>query len=214
MTSIEAQFYITCQKGDLAKCKLIYASYPSLQNVKELLYVAMREATDCGHVSLCAWLIEKGVPANSKSWSGLSYLHAAARCGYYEMCVLLLAHGARHDVDKGTTTPFGVASCNEHYNVCDLLLSHGADINARESYQRTPLLEACAHSKSQVCMFLIARGADIHAQDKFGRTALCYAWSFCQTEVRALLIANGAKVNPCCAASMKYGFPHVDCDPW
>jgi len=83
-----------------------------------------------------------------------------------------------------------------------LLLAHGANVNARDSYGRTPLMCACGaeaygterrRKRERVIRLLISRGAEIDAKDKFGHTALSDAVWDSDMGLVKLLISLGAK---------------------
>jgi hypothetical protein len=88
------------------------------------------------------------------------------------------------------------------YGMVDLvktLLDLGADPNARDAWDRTPLMEAVPSHKSEIVRLLLARGADPHAVDKIGWTALSRARSAAKanvkgaTEIEQILLEVGAK---------------------
>jgi len=55
-------------------------------------------------------------------------------------------------------------------------ISNGADVNARNSYDKTPLMEAAEYNQHpEVITALLAAGADIKARDILGGTALMLA---------------------------------------
>ena len=73
-------------------------------------------------------------------------------------------------------------------------ISNGADVNARNSYDKTPLMEAAEYNQHpEVITALLAAGADIKARDDHGETPLMYAAEYNQNpEVITALLAVGA----------------------
>jgi len=69
-------------------------------------------------------------------------------------------------------------------------LKRGADVNAKDEYGRTPLLEAARNGHKAVAELLIAKGADVNAKDNNGRTPLYYALN---TGVAKILKRHGAR---------------------
>lgn len=51
-------------------------------------------------------------------------------------------------------------------------ISNGADVNARNSYDRTPLIYAAGENGPEVITVLLKAGADLNAKDFWERTAL------------------------------------------
>jgi len=74
-------------------------------------------------------------------------------------------------------------------------LKRGADVNAKDKYGQTPLLEAARNGHKAVAELLIAKGADLNAKDKDGWPPLCWACVNGSKDVVELLIAKGAIVN-------------------
>lgn len=74
-------------------------------------------------------------------------LSIASKLGHYEICELLLNHGANPNASKTADPPpeFGIPIChaveNEDYKLADLLLAHGADTNAFP-YCSRPMIES------------------------------------------------------------------------
>ena len=74
-------------------------------------------------------------------------------------------------------------------------LKRGADVNAKDKYGQTPLLEAARNGHKAVAELLIAKGADVNAKDKAGWPPLYWACVNGSKDVVELLIAKGAIVN-------------------
>ncbi|NYZ77748.1 ankyrin repeat domain-containing protein [Candidatus Micrarchaeota archaeon] len=55
------------------------------------------------------------------------------------------------------------------------LLDEGADVNARDLFNRTPLILAAGGGHSETVELLLIKGADVDAADKMGTTALIQA---------------------------------------
>ena len=53
----------------------------------------------------------------------------------------------------------------------DVLISHGANVNERDNFDRTPLIEVL----TKIIDSLVFAGADVNAKDFYGKTALDYA---------------------------------------
>ena len=89
-------------------------------------------------------------------------------------------------------------------DIINILLEKGADINAKDNYGWTPLVQAihececgceCECSK-EVIKILLEKGADINAKDNYGRTPLMHAIQYgCSEEVIKILLEKGADIN-------------------
>lgn len=94
-------------------------------------------------------------------------LRIASQRGNYEVCQLLLDHGALHTQSEAGMTPLLWASIYGHYDVCKLLLDHGAT-HAPNNDGICPLFAAAegfrldaprAGPHTEVCKLLLSRGA-------------------------------------------------------
>ena len=74
------------------------------------------------------------------------------------------------------------------------LLSQGGDLNAKDEYNATALMEACRFRHVDVVRLLLAKGADINFADA-GMTALMFASQEPDTDVVRVLLDNGADVD-------------------
>ena len=72
-------------------------------------------------------------------------------------------------------------------------LDDGWDVDANDSFDRTPLHRAAYSGQKEVAKLLIAKGADVNAKDDDGDTPLDYARRRKYTEVAALLRKHGGK---------------------
>ena len=99
-------------------------------------------------------------------------LHAACRCGNYNIVTLLLSVGASPD-SRNTfgATPLMVVIQNYKSGIGHLLLDAGADVNARNQYDETPL-HFCTRSLWTFVDTLLQHGANVDAVDCLGNTYL------------------------------------------
>lgn len=91
-------------------------------------------------------------------------------------------------------TPLHSAASANAFAAAALLLERGAAVEARDAYQRTPLL-LCARERGDaaLCGLLLSAGADINARDRFGSTSLeLAAWRGKAGVVEQLLDAGAA----------------------
>jgi ankyrin repeat protein len=78
-----------------------------------------------------------------------------------------------------------------------LLLDAGADIEIRDEYDNTPLIEACYSDNVPLVKLLVSRGADVHARKYRQETPLTVAAQSASVETVRCLLAHGANIHDC-----------------
>jgi ankyrin repeat protein len=123
-------------------------------------------------------LLDAGSDVNCLTENGLSPLHKAAFTRAANTIRILLERGA--DVNLRTSTGYHCGQTALHHAIrgwgkfkaaINLLITHGADVNSRDSQQRTPLLLNVEQNSSQcqeIAELLLYLGADICARDERG----------------------------------------------
>lgn len=74
------------------------------------------------------------------------------------------------------------------------MIAGGMDVNIRDKYEWTPLIQAARYSKTEIIKLLLSKGADLNAQSKQGVTALHIAASQSHLEIVKILLEYGASV--------------------
>ena len=93
------------------------------------------------------------------------------------------------------------ASSEGNTEIVEILIAKGADVNAKDSWGITALIEALTgdlceeRGYIEIAILLIKNGSDVNVVNHRGRTALMIASGKGYTDVVDLLIANGANVN-------------------
>ncbi|KAJ5125256.1 hypothetical protein N7448_004584 [Penicillium atrosanguineum] len=139
-------------------------------------------AEKAGFSDVVKMLVDAGSDVNCLTESGMSPLHKAAHARATDTVQALLDCGA--DVNIGTPARFNRGQTAIHYfakgwgpskDIIRLLIDHGADVNSRDSQQRTPLFLNVEQDHAQ-CQYtaelLLDHGADICARDESGCTVL------------------------------------------
>jgi ankyrin repeat protein len=106
--------------------------------------------------------------------TGWTALHRAARFGHAEIASALLRCGANPNArDNRQLTPLHDSAQGLLGSVAamKLLLDAGADIEARDSYGKTPVLAAVQYSNLAGFLFLLGASADISVRDADGVSA-------------------------------------------
>lgn len=102
-------------------------------------------------------------------------LPSAAAAGNKKKVKLLLnLHPDTEYLNDDGKAALHLATSLNKKEVVDLLLDHGVDINVRDKYNYTPLMDAVKHLNFDLALHLIAKGADINLLNNSGNTALFY----------------------------------------
>ncbi|KAI7782184.1 hypothetical protein LA080_013728 [Diaporthe eres] len=142
-------------------------------------------------------LLAYGADPNIANAAGRSPLHNAAAQGIPELVGDLLAHGAdvhqRSFEGKTPLQTIGAYGVREEdvQKVMHELLDAGSDIDARDSYGRTPISLCCFDSHIDIARLLLERGADISIADVRGWLPLHWAIYDGAARIVELCLARG-----------------------
>ena len=75
------------------------------------------------------------------------------------------------------------------------LLDAGAEVNARDEYGQTGLMNAARDGRTAVARLLVGRGADLDVAAKYGLTALMLAVLRSHIEIVRILVDAGADLD-------------------
>ena len=108
-----------------------------------------------------AFLMEKGMDPNTKSWQEVTLLHDMAQKGNIPKAELLLKYGADLQAidDDYSSTPLGMAARWGHIEMVELLLKQGADPNRAGASWATPLAWARKKGHNEIEALLIKAGS-------------------------------------------------------
>ncbi len=166
------------------------------QNRKTPLHLAL----ESGHINIARHLIDQGADINLKDADRAAPLHNAAYLGNLEMVDLLLKKGAT-SINEGNyreQKPLHLACEKGHPKVVTRLLDAGADIEARDSLGRTPLMVTSVSKNMEVVGVLVRRNADINASLKRGPatyTVLTISAMYGFKDLVDFLIDKGASIS-------------------
>lgn len=110
-------------------------------------------------------------------------------------------------IEDPKLTPLMRAAEKQDASAVRELLAQGADVNARDSSGKTPLIHACVNGKISpvIIATLLAAGADVNASDSSGMTALHAAALVAWGDDRALVIRELLSAHASLIAKDKYG---------
>lgn len=164
-------------------------------------YTPLRYAVFMKNIEIVRLLIKSGANVNKISADGHTPLKIA--CSAYEsppvddMVKLLLDNGAEPGIyNKWTDGPLHYAAMYKQPGAVKMLIQYGADVNAKGSYGRTPLIYGASSARMpDMVKFLIDSGADVNATNDSGENALfeLITREESNSEIAKILLDNGIK---------------------
>lgn len=137
-----------------------------------------------GSAQLAKRLLDKGANPNLRLNDGSTAFMWATIFRRTEVVKLLRPLGARDTL--------AIAAMLGDESSVQRFISTGADVNTRDEYNRTALMEAAWGGNSETAIVLLQKGAEVNARDKYGRTALMEAIWGGKVEVARLLLDRAA----------------------
>uniref|UniRef100_A0A3B1K7C3 Ankyrin repeat and kinase domain containing 1 n=1 Tax=Astyanax mexicanus TaxID=7994 RepID=A0A3B1K7C3_ASTMX len=186
-----------------------YLEQKDFQSFKEVLrkeHVSMsfrddnsllHHAAASGDVESVQMVLNMGALVNCQSVRGYTPLIVALLRTYYDICALLIDHGADvnlGDHDLWTPLHFAVQAGNDR--AVRMLLDHKATADAKDKDGWTPLHLAAQNGHEGVVRLLLPRLVSVDEQEETsGRTSLHMACMYGYLNIAKLLLAKGADPN-------------------
>ena len=187
---------INCKKKTHAKYLKQFGvlSYP--RSLKELPGgTALHEAAKGGHKEVVTLLLQHGAEIDARTLLKETSLHLAAKEGHAQVIRLLIAAGASLTaIDDWGLQPLHLAARGRRKGCVEALLGNKADIEAKTTGRKTPLL--CAR-EIEVIKCLLQNGANIKFGNAlsnaiscgFGEAAINYFFHHPEIELRGCVFA-------------------------
>ena len=155
-------------------------------------FTALDGAAMFGLDTLVQLLLDQGFQAEAKYEKTPSTLFYAAWRGYESTAKLLLENGAIIDCEQSGVPILCAVIKRGDYNMAKLLLDRGAELEARDSRNRTALHYAMGSGIITLVALLLEMGAALESRDDFGRTSLYDAVVGGHEDIVRLLLNRGA----------------------
>ena len=142
-------------------------------------------------------MLEAGADPNATSEEGQTALMSAALNGKADAVKLLLAHGARVNVQEPTRGQSALmwAASEGNTAAAETLIEAGADLEAKSKGGFTPLLFAVREGHADTVRRLLAHGANANDVAPDGTSALNMAVLNAYYEIATVLLDHGANPN-------------------
>lgn len=165
----------------------------------------LMDAIMSGNPECVRLLVEAGADIHARDWHGGTPLMIAAAKGKPEIIEYLLSKGANPNiVDSRGYTLLHYAAEGGGYAAVPLLLNKGMKIEARDKYERTPLMITVEYvcnemydagpssNAAPTAKVLIEYGANVNAVDFEGMTPLMFAVRGYYSDAVELIVKSGA----------------------
>ena len=165
-------------------------------NNSEAGLTALMDAVSQGNVEATKLLLDRGADVNAMDSYGNTALILAARSLRSDLVRMLIDSGA--DVNQkdnvGNTPLIDTAryAGESTLEVIEILIAEGGNVQAKNIYNNTALMNAVRSGQTDVVELLLREGADINARAKNGQTALKLASDSLRKDVVAVLTDYGA----------------------
>jgi ankyrin repeat protein len=123
-------------------------------------------------------------------------------CIDHETALHAVCRPSRDRICVQSNLQFSAKALADQNPIAKILIEHGADVNAKDAFGDTPLLEAIESDDSSLAMFLIQNRADVTqtssialSGEKFTALHLAARREHFCPELIMLLVANRAKIN-------------------
>jgi ankyrin repeat protein len=127
-----------------------------------------------GKQKIVKTLREFGATYDSTDRSGSTAVHYAVDGGSVDTLTWMLLDGAHADPKDTTSywTPLlRAASLNAGREICELLVKFGADVNARDSENKSVLIIAIINGNQPLVELLVDNGVDVFFKNEYGKNA-------------------------------------------
>ena len=223
-STIENSIYIAAQYGSIKSIKLHLDRGLKINEKTKSGLTALHFASQGGQIEAAKLLISKGSDVNAKGKAGQTPLHSAAAYGRTKVVEQLIAEGSKVNVkDNYGWLPLTLSMRYNNDKTTDLLKKYGAnsgakdtiqiatsvgdidsvkehldsgvDVNEKNKYGWTALIESAYSGRIKIAELLIEKGADVNSKTNQGSTALHVSSSRGYKEIAELLIEKGTDVN-------------------
>ena len=157
-------------------------------------------ATQRGDLPAVTLLLEHDADPNIATPGGLTPIHFAVEALTPTCIGPLLAHGADpFALDHGNHTVLHMAvSYHDDESYLLPLIRAGADLNAKTTYDYTPLIFAICKGRIRAATCFLDHGADINLVGQYGQCPVQYAVEYNSHACLALLLDRGADCTVLC----------------
>ncbi|KAF7113858.1 hypothetical protein CNMCM5793_004913 [Aspergillus hiratsukae] len=149
-----------------------------------------------GHLDVVRSLLAANVDVNTSGGANnYAALTWAVLGGNFEAVRLLLAHGAKEQLERSGKDALYWAMHDGHERIAALLVDAGAPVDEIDRYGRTILSQAASRGSTAIVRILLDEGVRVNLPDRHGRTPFLMAACRGHCEIARLLLEKGADMH-------------------
>jgi ankyrin repeat protein/tetratricopeptide (TPR) repeat protein len=188
---------LAVEAGQLKLVEWLVGRGATIQKRAPTIASPLARAISKRHVEIALYLIDQGAELGERNNDGTNTLLELA-IGSRQVPIverLLESKAIRGWKDKKRNTVLHRAARRGYPEIIKLIIARDAPIEARNSWQYTPLMVACTEHKADGVQALLESGAAVDARTTIHTTALTIAAYRGHADIIRLLLDHGADIN-------------------
>ncbi|KAM4703702.1 fibronectin type 3 and ankyrin repeat domains protein 1 [Rhinophrynus dorsalis] len=162
---------VAAQKGFHRLVVLLIEHGADLNQVNGSGKNSLMLACFAGHLSIVQYLREQGAQWECRDKGGSTAMHWAADGGHLEVIRWMIKDGCKVDIKDRClewTPLMRVSAITGSADVARCLISAGADVNAKDTNGKTPLMVAVLNNHDRLVRLLMEKGANCTIKNEYG----------------------------------------------
>ncbi len=153
--------FLAAQEGKIEIVKWLLENKANIHAKSKQWMTPIHGAASQNNIEIMHMLLAAGAKVDDKDLNGFTPLHNACRDGNLEICKLLLERKAvvQDCTTPNGTTPLHVAARHGNRQIVRLILAQTANVDALDTFGRTPLTNSINFGKKHAARALIKAGA-------------------------------------------------------
>jgi len=191
--------HILAQQGDVEGIEKVLKKGKIDLNAKDgsNLQTALHVACYEGKFDAAYILVSNGADIHARDRQEWTPLHCAAIQDHLKVCSMLLTWGADPNAKNSQeTSPLHYIIRSpyreELIEVLDSMIEHGVNLECKNKFGETPLIQAAAKGLTESVRFLLDHHSNVHTANEFNQTALHFAVGNGNRDTILLLLQYGA----------------------